>query len=245
MIILFGSYARWDFVESDKYEVEWHIEEYKSDFDILIINRKPVTRVNYNYAHIIEKNIAKANITTPTHIIIEHINHINKSLEENRYFYHDIKKEWIILYDNKKVSLSSSKSLTDKEIAQIKKDDFDFFTNSAKEFYDWYKFYLERENLRTAIFMLHQATERYITAYLLSTTWYKPKTHDLLELYEHIKALDSKFDDWFNLDDEREYHLFDLLRKAYTEARFSKLYQISIDEINTLDKKLIFLKNLI
>ena len=39
MIILFGSYARGDFVEYDEKQVQGHIETYESDFDIIVALR--------------------------------------------------------------------------------------------------------------------------------------------------------------------------------------------------------------
>jgi HEPN domain-containing protein/predicted nucleotidyltransferase len=250
MIILFGSYARWDFVESDRHEVDGHIEEYKSDFDILVVNRKPSQERNLRHSTIINQNIEKLNISTPTNILVEDIKHINQSLSENRYFYYDIKRDGITLYNNKKCKLSSAKKLSYDEQKKLQTEDFNLWFKSAKIIHqDFINHYKSDPNdqilLNIMAFYLHQATERYITAYILVKTWYKPKTHDLWVLYETIKKQDSIFNSWFDLNDDHENDLFELLRRAYVEARYSKEYQISKLQLKELGKKVATIRDYI
>jgi uncharacterized protein len=46
------------------------------------------------------KILDEKNLETPVSIIVEDIFHINKCLREERYFYVDIEKEGIMLYDS-------------------------------------------------------------------------------------------------------------------------------------------------
>jgi uncharacterized protein len=48
-----------------------------------------------------ERNLSE----TPVSIIVEDIFHINKCLREERYFYVDIEKEGIMLYDSGNVKI--------------------------------------------------------------------------------------------------------------------------------------------
>lgn len=101
MIILFGSYARGDFVERDITVVDGTTYSYISDFDILVVTKKPTQEKNMRLASEIERTIGeRKDIRTPVTIVIEDIGHINARLEENRYFYADIKREGIMLYDS-------------------------------------------------------------------------------------------------------------------------------------------------
>lgn len=77
-----------------------------------------------------------------------------------------------------------------------------------------------------------------MTAYLLVETGYKPKTHDLEILYEKIIAVDESFADIFDLTDSDDSHHFELLRKAYIEARYSKEYSVTAKELRFLEKKI-------
>ena len=56
---------------------------------------------------------------------------------------------------------------------------------------------------------------------------------------------DDRFKNWFNLEDEEEKRKFDLLRKAYVEARYSYDYKITEEELKFLEEKAVLLKNLI
>jgi predicted nucleotidyltransferase len=81
MIILYGSYARGDFVERDIICEGNHTLEYRSDFDILIITRKPTPELNngfgYQIGNIITQNHS---IHSPVSIIVEDIYHVNARL---------------------------------------------------------------------------------------------------------------------------------------------------------------------
>ena len=101
MIILFGSYARGDFVEKD-YSIQGGFSyEFKSDFDIFVVTKKPTQEKNMRLANEMETAIGKnKRIKTPVSIIVEDIGYINARLKENHYFYHDLKKEGILLYDS-------------------------------------------------------------------------------------------------------------------------------------------------
>jgi len=73
----------------------------KSDFDILVITRKPSQELNTRLSSEISSEVNKNEyINTYVSIIIEDIYHVNARLEENRYFYLDIKREGILLYDS-------------------------------------------------------------------------------------------------------------------------------------------------
>jgi len=242
-IILFWSYARWDFVERDLV-MDWNNTlEYKSDFDILVITRKPAQELNTRLSSEITSNINDdKTINTYVGIIIEDIYHVNARLEENRYFYLDIKREWILLYDSWKTKLKSARDLTKKEQIDIKKEDFSMWYDSAGEFFIDYENASDRWSYKIAVFYLHQATERYITAFLLVKTGYKPKSHDLKVLYTKIVEENKDFDNWF-LEWEENY--FELLRKAYVDSRYSKDYKIKKEELEFLEYKIIVLKDLV
>ena len=241
MVILYWSYARGDFVEKDLVQEGYNTLEYKSDFDILVVTKKPNAEKNVRLSREITAQInSEKNILSPVSLIIEDIYHVNNKLEENRYFDLDIKKEWILLYDTWKAKLKDAKVLTKKEKLKIKKEDYEMWFFSAEEFFIDYKNAFDRWSYKIAVFYLHQATERYITAFLLVKSWYKPKSHDLNVLYDNINQIDFSFEDWFSGKNESKY--FELLRRAYVDARYSKDYVITKEEILFLEKKVIELK---
>lgn len=245
MIILFWSYARGDFVEEDLKFYEWHYEEYRSDFDILVITKNPSEK-NTKLLFEIENKIRKnREIETPVSVIVEHIWHVNARLEENRYFYLDIKREGVVLFDSKNCELKDGKKLTRQKENEIKKWDYDMWFEWWNNSLKIYTFGFKENLLNECAFNLHQATEKFLSAYLLVKTWYKPKTHDLGVLYKNLKKLDDSFSNWFNLKDENEKKYFELLKKAYVDARYSKNYKITKKELDFLEDKVLILKDIV
>jgi len=105
MIILFGSYARGRWVE-DTY-TEGHITyEYISDFDILVLTRLKKTANNFSKQSTVDNLIIQHKaIKTPVSVIYHSVGQVNNRLKEGRYFFSDIKKEGILLYDSGKLKL--------------------------------------------------------------------------------------------------------------------------------------------
>ena len=150
-----------------------------------------------------------------------------------------------MLYNSDKFTLSSPKKLPKKYRKKIQQEDYDLWFEDAIIFFGHYKFDLANTHHKIAAFSLHQATEKWITSYLLVKTGYKPKTHDLEVLYRKIKEENNEFEDIFDLTNETENYHFELLRKAYIEARYSKTYSITPEELIYLADKVLMLRDLV
>jgi uncharacterized protein len=237
MIILFGSYARGDWVE-DIY-TEGHITyEYKSDFDILVIvkNRQYARRImTWDKMESAINN--SRTIKTWATVIVHDIAEVNKALLRGRYFFTDIKKEGVLLYDSKRYKLEKAQKLSPEERKQTAQEDFKNWFITAKKFLAGFNFYFGRRDYNIAAFMLHQATERFYTATLLVFTHYKPKEHDIKTLGKQVSNLDPRFLPIFPRKTSEERRLFELLRKAYTEARYNRNYKITKKELEYLAER--------
>ena len=136
MIILFGSYARGDFVDCDfRYDhKEDHFTSYESDFDILVIVRSEKIADDVKIWYKVENQIRR-NIRTPLTLIAEAIEHVNEKLSVGRYFYADIKKEGILLYDSKCFQLARAKKLTPEMKKMLAEEDSNLWFPKAKDFF--------------------------------------------------------------------------------------------------------------
>jgi uncharacterized protein len=235
IIILFGSYARGDWVEDFKPD-GLNMHEYKSDLDLMLVvkNEKLVDKIEK--LHSIEIELDKK-VKTPASLIVEDIKFLNQRIREGQYFYSDVHKEGILLYDSGKLKLDSPQQLHPKQRKQLAIDDFEYWIGKAKEYFKYYIFAFNEEDNNTAAFLLHQSVERFISALLLVVVYYKPNTHDLLKLYRKTCAIDQRFSKIFPQDTEEEKKLFELLRKAYVDARYKKTYTITQDELLNLQNR--------
>jgi len=242
MIILFGSYARGDAVED--VTLNGHTTyEYSSDFDILVIIKSKALADNLDLWYELEDEAGKLPVQTPVKIIAHEINFVNSKLKKGQYFFSDIKKEGIILYDSKNCKLAEAKELTPKERLGQAKADYKFWFESAKNFYMAYEFQFKNHNYREAAFELHQATEKLYGAVLLVYTNYKPKTHDLDTLRRLAANHDPAFFTVFPLRTKQERDRFDKLRQAYVGARYHDDYKITPQELKYLSRCVELLRN--
>ena len=236
MIILFGSYARGDWVE-DTY-TQGHITyEYISDFDILVLTRLKKTANNFSKQNSVDDLILQHKaIKTPVSVIYHSIGQVNDRLKEGRYFFADIKKEGILLYDTGKLKLERIHKPSPKKRKQIAQEDFKQWFKSAKEFFDTFHDDLRKRRYKKAAFELHQAVERFYSATLLVFTGYKGKRHNIEKFGRQVSGYDPAFLKVFPRATKEQDERFKLLKKAYIDARYKKDYKITKKQLEYLAK---------
>lgn len=243
MIILFGSYARGNWVE-DKYVENGRTYEYKSDYDLLIILSDDKKANADTFVQAVSAKLEALKLSTPVHPIFHGIDFVNAALSEGKYFFDDIKREGILLFNTSRYQLAEKRELSPLEIQKLAQADFDQWFTSANEFYFQFKNAMEHSMFKNAAFQLHQATERFYGAIQLVFTGNKPKTHDLEILGGMAKACDMEFGKVFPKGDLQERTRFILLRKAYVDARYKAEYQISKADLEWLAGRVQILRDL-
>ena len=223
LVILFGSYARGNWGE-DKYIEKEVAYEYRSDYDLLVVLKQEDLKQKFRIeGEVKNKLIQPGEVTTPVIMIFHGIKHLNEALTIGNSFFKDIKKGGIVLYDSKKFTLAVLKELTAKEYQKKAQGYFDQWVESANGFYKTFGFNFKENDYNLAAFQLHQATERYYTTILLVLTDYRPKEHNLETLGIKAEMCDQNFAVLPQNSDE-EKRLFELLKKAYIDARGTNLY---------------------
>ena len=251
MIILFGSYAKGTWVRD--WYVEGHITySYESDLDILVVTKSPKYRglKGASFESDLTKRLERKGLRGKTFgapwvtFVVEPIKYLNQQLERSQYFFSDIKKEGILLYDSGEFTLAEPKDLNSEERRQIAKDDFDQWFPRAIGFIKATNYMLQDNYLNLAAFQLHQATESFYSAILLVFTGYKPRLHDI----EKLGSLASNYSDEllkiFPRDTKEQEERFILLKLAYTEARYNKNYKITEEQLVYLIKRVEKLKSI-
>ena len=235
MILLFGSFARGDWVEDlDPETLQYR---YRSDFDLLVVTEtaKQATVVESNTE--LNRLLISNSNRPPISVIAEDIDFVNSRIRKSQYFYIDIKREGIVLFDSNKYALATPKELSAKDRHHLAQEDYDYWQKNAVEFFVTYKFMLSQDYLNNAAFQLHQATERLYGAILLVFTRCKPSSHDLKKLGQRVASIDPVFLTVFPQGTEEECERFKLLRKAYVDARYKPSYRITKDELAWLAER--------
>lgn len=236
-IILYGSYARGNWVD------EPHTAKgYQSDFDLLIVvNDKRLTdRVEY-WAKADDRLIREQSITktlrTPVNFIVHTSHEVNDGLAEGRYFFMDIAKEGIALYQSDDTDLPEPKPKTPKQALAMAKEYFEEWMPSGAEFLEGFKFYMSRRSWKKAAFLLHQATENLYHCVLLVQTFYTPHVHNLGFLRTQAERIDRRLVSIWPQETRRDRAMFEKLKAAYVKARYSKHYRISEEELTWLGER--------
>ena len=237
-IILFGSYARGDWVEDVYVGNDGTTYEYKSDYDLLIVVNDLRKYEYKGHRNRIKQKVRRAGICdTRLSIIMHSIDEFKDAIKNGNYFFTDIKKEGILLYSSKRFRMPAVKELNVKQREGKAKKHFENWFQSASEFLDATLYEIKQKHYNKAAFELHQAVERLYTTILLVFTDYKPKTHDLEELGINVDRLSAKFKEIFPRKTEEEKRLFELLRHAYVEARYDMSYKITQKELEYLAER--------
>lgn len=243
MIILFGSYARGDWVE-DVYQENGTTYEYISDFDILVVTTKDIHDMKRDWKKV-RSRIDKKNFRTKTSIISHGIHFLNERIEHSYYFFVDVLNEGVMLYDSGNYQLATPATIGPKKRLEKAEHYLKYWLEEGDGFYQMYESALEKGLLKKAAFMLHQTAESYYSAFSLVLTDYKPKTHDLKELLDRAININEAHRIVFPQQTEEEEYRFNLLKRAYIEARYNEEYLITVEELEHLSERVLILKELI
>ena len=242
MIILFGSHARGDWVE-DRYEEDHITYEYRSDFDILIVTADKEREHAVNQDNSLRDELEPAQGGTRVNFIVHTIHYLNQKLAERRFFFMDILKDGFLLHDAKRYKLiRPPKALPPAMMLEHATEYFEEWMGSADGFFKMANTAMSEKELKISAFLHHQSAERYITCLLLVHTGYRPKEHDMEKLLRQAAGIDPRYDRIFPNNTKEEKHLFDLLRRAYVDARYSKNYRITEKELTAIAERIQQLK---
>lgn len=249
MIILYGSYAANTYVERDERRDYGVRTIYMSDYDLLVVTKRRLgERESTVEARIRERFAAgknDENLPRPQ-IINESISKLNDALTMGRYFYVEIVAKGIMLYDSGECQLTTPGELNYAEIKKMAEEYYGDKFSDGLDFFKGANFYYQEGNYHMASFMLHQATESYLKTIPLVYILYGYKEHDLQFLIEKCKPYTLELAKVFPCDSDEEKRLFDLLRRAYLEARYNKKnFIVTKADIDALVPKIELLRDIV
>ncbi len=227
-IILFGSYARDDWVDEPE-------NGYQSDFDLLIVvSHRDLTEIA-DYWYIAEDKILREPaISRPVNIIVHSIDEVNQALKRGEYFWVDIARDGIALYELPNHPLTTPKPLTPADAYRMAQEYFDRWLPSVDAFVRGAGYAMRDGDLNKAAFDLHQATERLYISFLLVRTLYFPRSHNIKFLRSLAEAKNSSLIDAWPRATKLGRRRFELLKRAYVEARYSASYAIETTDLEAL-----------
>jgi len=242
-IILFGSYARGDWVEDP-------VGRYFSDYDLLIVvNHDDLTDIAEFWEKTEAKLLADLSagtvLRTPVSLIYHSLDDVNEKLRLGRYFFMDILRDGIALFEEPGHPFVEPQPLSPEQALKETQDYFDEWFESAERFLINATDNAARGWNKEAAFLLHQATERFYHCLFLVRTLYSPKSHNLNRLRDLAEELEPSLKTVWPRETRFEKRCYSLLRDAYIKARYSRAYRITEEELDWIAQRVALLQNLV
>lgn len=236
-VILFGSYARGDWVEAPQ-----DANQYRSDYDILVIVNQNELADRATYWEDAERRISDAYllekvIKTPANFIVHSLQEVNDALAHGRVFFMEIVKDGVILYQSDDKELGKPKPKTPEMALQAAQDYFEEYMGDAMNFLKLYRHAIDDGMNKQAAFLLHQVVENLYQGLLLVLKFYTPYDHNILFLREMAEQLDRHLYDVWPRGTRAERAMYQKLKDAYRKARYSRHYKISREELDWLSER--------
>lgn len=224
-IILFGSYSREDWVDEPA-------NGYQSDFDLLIIVSHEVLTDVADYWYVAEDKIQRdTSVARPVNIIVHTLEAVNQSLKRGEYFWVDIARDGIVLYELPGSALAAPMPLTASDAYGMATTYFEDWLSKIDSALKLAEFAVFESELKDAAFLLHQATERSYICFLLVRTLYFPRSHNIKFLRSLAEDKEPRLIEAWPRATRPDRRRFELVKRAYVEARYSASYAISADDL--------------
>lgn len=242
-IILFGSYARGDWVEDP-------VGRYFSDYDLLIIvNHDDLTDIAEFWEKTETQFLADLSagtvLRTPVSLIYHSLDDVNDKLRLGRYFFMDILRDGILLFEEPDHAFVEPQPLSPQQALKETQDYYDEWLESADDFLESATEAAGKGKAKLAAFLLHQATERYYHCLFLVRTLYSPKSHNLNRLRDLAEELEPSLKAVWPRNSRFEKRCYSLLRDAYIKARYSRAYRITAEELDWIAQRVALLQSLV
>ena len=236
-IILFGSYARNDWVDDPE-------NGYQSDYDLLIIVSHANLTDIAEYWYVAEDKILRdAAIARPVNIIVHTLDEVNRGLTRGEYFWVDIAQDGVALYELHGTALATPQPLTAADAYEMASEYFADWLAKVDTALEGADFYIGKGHKNDAAFTLHQAAERAYTCFLLVRSQYVPRSHNLKFLRSLAEDRETRLVEAWPRATKLDRRRFELAKRAYVEARYSASYDISSDDLQAIRSAVTMLRD--
>jgi predicted nucleotidyltransferase/HEPN domain-containing protein len=232
-IILFGSYARSDWVDEPE-------NGYLSDFDLLIVvNHEKLTNIADYWWNSEDQILRDPAIGRTVNLIVHELDDVNAALRRGEYFWTDIVRDGIALYEIPGHPFAAPQPMTAMDAESRATYEQDRWLKSTDRF-------LKLANISTAessddpdwrknaAFNLHQAVEAAYACFLLVHTFYFPRSHNIKFLRSLAEGMNTALVEAWPREHRFDRRRFELLKRAYVEARYSDQYDASPEDLEWL-----------
>lgn len=243
-VILFGSYARDDWVDEPE-------NGYLSDFDLLIVvSHEKLTDIAEYWWAAEDRILRDPEIGRTVNLIVHDLADVNSALARGEYFWADIVRDGVVLHEVPGHPLAEPKPMSAAEAcgAAVR-----YFEKKHRDSLVWLGTAQSQARRATAephlrahaAFNLHQAVETAYACTLLVHTFYFPRSHNIKFLRSLAEDVDRRLAEAWPRESRIDRRRFELLKRAYVEARYSDQYDASVEDLEWLTAAAMRLRDLV
>ncbi|WP_455593283.1 HEPN domain-containing protein [Bacteroides sp.] len=244
MIILFGSYARGNYTLWEEGEKFGSHYTHQSDLDIMVVTEELNAVSLEAKAHCMIMPRYEKRLPLRRHsvymrypapypeILVESTKNMDLALQENHFFYSDIVREGILIYDDGKFRMPKPQKLSYYRVKEIAQADYDENYPDGCDFLSVARFAKEQQMYRIGSFNAHQACERFYKVLMRVFINYRPQYHKLEILRRRTKKYSDELWNVFSKETKEEKDLFKKLCDAYIRGRYDLSFKVSEEELD-------------
>lgn len=228
-LVLFGSFAKGTWFEDSR-------SGRASDIDLLaIVSHEALTEMSAFWEEVEDRLFHDPAIQRDVSIIVHTLQDVNRQLKDGQYFFSEIISQGILLYEDPEPdrngnpkNLLAKPTFPDRQTAyEISNAYLGEWKAASEQALFLAKVSMDQGNEwnRRSAFQLHQAAECAYRMFLLTITLYIPGTHHLGKLRNLARTIDERLEEVWGPPQKPYRRYFELLRRAYVEARYSPAYE--------------------
>lgn len=237
-VILFGSYARGDWVDAP-----FDANQFTSDYDILVIvNQKELTDGALYWEEtdqrLFDAYQVEKIIRTPVNFIVHTLQQVNDGLSHGRPLFTEIAKDGVILYQSDDRPLAKPMPKTPEQAYLMSKEYFEDLFPAAMRRFALAKISHERSWFSDAAFDFHQTCELLYKCVLATMTLYVPRSTNIVFLRSMSEGLDRGLFEAWPRGTHANRAMFQKLKDGYRKGKYSRHFEISPTELEWIIGKI-------
>jgi len=209
---------------------------HSSDYFFLILVSKLGDKPVYQLQDEIEQH---CNTMMPVTTIVLETKTFQEWLSEGRFFAAKVYHAAVCLYDGGNIHLMAPIADESKKEAEHKiiKTAYSNGLNKTEKFLASAEILRVSKQNNMAAFMLHQAAEQALHTILRIGTGFNNNTHNVERLIRYASMVSYQLPDIFPNKTEKDKRIFNLLKRAYSDTRYTNDYSITAAELLLLEDK--------
>lgn len=177
-------------------------------------------------------------LSARTHIVVHSLAELNRELGRGRPYFVDIVREGVALFESSDEPLASPSKMSPERAYSEAEENFDECSANAAGFMRTASHAIADGDNKVAAFLLNQAAEQLYHCVLLTETLHTTRSHNLNFLRSQAERVAPEVIPVWPRHSRFEERTWELLRRAYTEARFSKHFRITAEQLAWLAERL-------